>query len=175
MAATSMHAAPTPRPTPNLTLSPLLLDDAGGIALEDVEVPVLVIVGLLVLLVDIVALVLVLVLVLVLDTPTVAAIATRTTFDAQQAVEFKSPPQHHVPSATHRDTAAVPLDEPPLCFESSALCSISLQVQDAYSLIRANVLQTIGAAPSRVRTRLTPVLATCRVTAEARSCTRIVT
>jgi hypothetical protein len=110
MAATSMHAAPTPRPTPNLTLSPLLLDDAGGIALEDVEVPVLVIVGLLVLLVDIVALVLV----LVLDTPTVAAIATRTTFDAQQAVEFKSPPQHHVPSATHRDTAAVLLDEPPL-------------------------------------------------------------
>jgi hypothetical protein len=168
MAVTSMHAAPTPRPTPSLTLSPLLLDDAGGIALEDVEVPVLVIVGLLVLLVDIVALVLVLV--LVLDTPTVAAIATRTTFDAQQAVEFKSPPQHHVPSATHRDTA-----EPPLCFESSALCSISLQVQDAYSLIRANVLQTIGAAPSRVRTRLTPVLATCRVTAEARSCTRIVT
>jgi hypothetical protein len=92
-----------------------LLDDAGGIALEDVEVPVLVIVGLLVLLVDIVALVLVLVLVVVmLDTPTVAAIATRTTFDAQQAVEFKSPPQHHVPSATHRDTAAVLLDEPPL-------------------------------------------------------------
>jgi hypothetical protein len=108
MAATSMHATPTPRPTPNLTLSPLLLDDAGGIALEDVEVPVLVIVGLLVLLVDIVALV------LVLDTPTVAAIATRTTFDAQQAVEFKSPPQHHVPSATHRDTAAVLLDESPL-------------------------------------------------------------
>lgn len=54
---------------------------------------------------------------LVLDAPTVAAIAMRVTFDAQQAVEFKSPPQHHVPSATHRDTAAVPFDDPPLCFE----------------------------------------------------------
>jgi hypothetical protein len=164
-----MHIAPTPRPTPSRTFSPLLLDDASGVVPGDTELPGLVMAELLIVdvLVEIVVLVLESVLVLVLDTPTVAAIATRMTFESQQAVAFKSPPQHHVPSATQRDTAAVLFDDPPPCFESSALYFISFRVRDAYSFIRANILQAIRATPSRVRTRLAPVLTTCRVTTES--------